>query len=224
MGSPTATGQEAAPALSRYLEEVILPLVPPSTNSYIADLACGGGDLLSTLKVAGYTRLAGVDISNEQTELCHARGLTFVTKGDARDFLIERVGEFDCIVAMDLFEHLELGQSIELAQAAVRALCPGGRLVIQTCNANSPVFGSVRYADVTHVTAYTPLSLRQLLRAAGFKSVDVHPVTPIGRGARGLIRRSAWMLISGLVRLYLLVETGQRGHIVSRNVIAIATL
>jgi hypothetical protein len=111
---------------------------------------------------------------------------------------------------------------MELARAAAGALRPGGRLVIQTCNANSPVFGSVRYADLTHVTAFTPLSLRQLLLAAGFRSVQVRAVVPVGRTGVGLMRRAAWELLSGLVRLYLLVETGQRGQIVSRNVIAVA--
>jgi 2-polyprenyl-3-methyl-5-hydroxy-6-metoxy-1,4-benzoquinol methylase len=223
MGSSGA-GHETPPELARYIKAVILPLLPRSTDAQIADLACGGGDLLAILKAVGYTRLAGVDISMEQTERCHARGLSFVIKGDARDFLVNRVGEFDCLVAMDLFEHLELTQAIELARAVARSLRPGGQLVIQTCNAISPFFGSVRYADLTHVTAYTPQSLRQLLRAAGFRSVDVHPVAPVGRSARGLVRRAAWELISRLVRLYLLAETGQRGHIVSRNVIAVATI
>lgn len=224
MGSSPGTGDETPPASARYLEAVIRPLVPTSTSALIGDLACGGGDLLATLKSSGYTRLAGVDLSTEQVQRCHARGLTFVIKADVRDFLIDRVGEFDCLVAMDLFEHLELPQAMELASAAARALRAGGQLIIQTCNANSPLFGSVRYADVTHVTAYTPQSLRQLLRAADFKSVDVYPIAPVGRSVVGLIRRATWTLVSALVRFYLLVETGQRGHIISRNLIAVATV
>jgi SAM-dependent methyltransferase len=224
MALSTTAAPETPPALARYLKAVILPLMPPSRNAFIGDLACGSGDLLASLKAAGYARLAGVDISEEQTEQCQVRGLTFVAKGDAREFLIDRVGEFDCMVAMDLFEHLELPQAVELAQAAARALRSGGRLVVQTCNANSPVFGSVRYADVTHTTAYTPQSLRQLLLAAGFRSVDVQGVAPVGRSVNSAIRRAAWSLMSGLVRLYVLVETGQRRQIVSRNLVAIATL
>jgi SAM-dependent methyltransferase len=224
MGSPVGSRDETPPALARYLEAVILPLLPPSTNARIADLACGGGDLLATLNAKGYSQLAGVDISAEQTERCHARGLTFVTNGDVFDFLAERKDEFDCLVAMDLLEHLELAQATELARSAVQILRPGGCLVVQTCNANSPVFGSVRYADLTHVTAFTPLSLRQLLLAAGFRSVEVRGVMPVGRTAIGLLRRVVWEFLSGLVRLYLMVETGQRGQIVSRNVIAIATI
>jgi SAM-dependent methyltransferase len=150
--------------------------------------------------------------------------LTFVTRGDVLDFLVDHADEFDCLVAMDLFEHFDLAKATEIARAAVRALRPGGRLVMQTCNANSPVFGSIRYADLTHVTAFTPLSLRQLLLAAGFRSVEVRGVMPVGRTAIGLLRRVVWEFLSGLVRLYLMVETGQRGQIVSRNIIAIATI
>jgi 2-polyprenyl-3-methyl-5-hydroxy-6-metoxy-1,4-benzoquinol methylase len=224
MGLSNAPGLETPRALAHYLEAVVLPLMPPSTEANIGDLACGGGDLLASLKAAGYTRLVGVDISAEQTERCHARGLEFVVKGDVLGFLGDRVDEFDCLVAMDLFEHLELTQAMELAHAIARTLRPGGWLVIQTCNANSPVFGSVRYADLTHVTAFTPLSLRQMLLATGFKSVQVRGVRPIGRAPSQLLRRAAWKVLGGLVRIYLLVETGQRHQIVSRNLIAVATV
>ena len=218
---PTSANRETPPQIVRYLDAVIRPLLPSSTNARIADLACGSGDLLATLIAAGYTRLAGVDISTEQVQRCHARGLMFVSRGDVRDFLKNRGGEYDCLIAIDLFEHLKLDQAVELARAAAQALTPGGQLIIQTCNANSPVFGSVRYADLTHLTAYTPSSVRQLLLAAGFDSVHVLPVKPTGRTFVGGIRRAAWELLSGAVRLYLFVETGQTGQIVSRNLIAV---
>jgi SAM-dependent methyltransferase len=81
MGSSSAAGHETPPALARYLEAVILPLLPSSTDASMADLGCGGGDLLTSLNAAGYTRLAGVDLSTQQIARCHARGLTFVIKG-----------------------------------------------------------------------------------------------------------------------------------------------
>jgi predicted TPR repeat methyltransferase len=172
----------------------------------------------------GYSALDGVDLGGNNVARCHARGLDFVAHQDALLFLAGRIAQFDCLVAMDLLEHLELAQAMELARAAVSSLRPGGRLVIQTCNATSPLFGSVRYADLTHITAFTPMSVRQLLLAAGFRSVHVRPVMPVGRTAIGLMRRAAWEFMSGLVRIYLTVETGQRGHIVSRNLLAVATI
>jgi SAM-dependent methyltransferase len=223
MGS-ASKGDGTPPGLARYLKATIHPRLPSATDARIADLGCGGGDLLASLRAIGYSNLAGVDLSTENVARCHARGMGFVTRGDALDFLAHRVAEFDCLVAMDVFEHLELPKAIEVARAAVKSLRPGGRMLIQTCNATSPVFGSVRYADLTHVTAFTPLSVRQLLLAAGFQSVQVHSVVPVGRTAAGLMRRAVWELMSGMVRLYLTVETGQRGHIVSRNLVALATI
>ena len=201
----------------------ILPHLPESCDARICDVACGSGELLAFLSAEGYAACEGVDRSGEQVRAAHAAGVIGVTEGDAFSFLSSRAGEFDAIVALDFLEHLVKAEVIEFLRIARRALRPGGRLVVQTCNGASPMFGRIRYGDFTHEAAFTDRSIAQVFLAAGLTPLGVYGIDPVAHGARSLVRAAAWRAIKVAATGYLAVETGVlRGHILSQNLVAVA--
>jgi SAM-dependent methyltransferase len=62
----------------------------------------------------------------------------------------------------------------KLARAVRESLKDGGRVVIRTPNMANILGMYSRYMDLTHYHGYTELSLRQLLREAGFSTIELH--------------------------------------------------
>jgi 2-polyprenyl-3-methyl-5-hydroxy-6-metoxy-1,4-benzoquinol methylase len=211
-------------AVAGHFRRHILPHLPERRDARICDVACGSGELLALLSADGYAACEGVDRSGEQVRAARAAGVAGVTEGDAFSFLSSRAGEFDAIVAVDFLEHLVKAEVIEFLRIARRALRPGGHLVVQTCNGASPMFGRIRYGDFTHETAFTDRSIAQVFLAAGLSPVGVYGIDPVAHGARSLVRAVAWRAIKIAAMGYLAAETGVlRGHILSQNLIAVAT-
>jgi 2-polyprenyl-3-methyl-5-hydroxy-6-metoxy-1,4-benzoquinol methylase len=61
-----------------------------------------------------------------------------------------REGQFDVIVAFDLFEHLEMPELRVHLEACARALRPGGLLFMRYPNGQSPLGRHDQYGDGTH--------------------------------------------------------------------------
>lgn len=206
-----------------HLSHNIMPFIPGDHSLVIADIACGSGDLLEVLKRVGYLNVMGVDLSAEQVGQVAARGLDCVELGDAFDFLDVRTGKLDVVIAIDFLEHLRESEVLRLLELVHKALSPGGRLIVQTCNAKSPFFGNYRYGDFTHQLAFTADSLRQVLLANGFTQIVIREVRPGSQTLRGYARRMLWHVVRLPLVAYLAVETGIiRGHILSQNLIAVA--
>lgn len=185
--------------------------LPNRTEAAIADLGCGDGRLLRWLNGAGFRNLTGVDLSPEQVTLACQAGLA-VVHGDALEFLERRPGTFDCLFATDLIEHLERPQALRFLDLCHIALRPGGRLVLQTPNGDSPHVGPVRYGDPTHITCYTPSSLAFLMHAAGFVAISAREQSPVASASPGsAIRAMLWTLLRGGIRLRNRIETGSPG-------------
>jgi 2-polyprenyl-3-methyl-5-hydroxy-6-metoxy-1,4-benzoquinol methylase len=184
--------------------------LPESPDAAIADVACGPGWLLRFLARRGYRSLAGVDVSAEQAALArrHAPG---VECGDVLEFLRKRPASFDLITGIDIVEHFTKDEVLDFLDACHAALRPGGRLVLQTPNGESPFAGAVRYGDFTHETCFTPALLRQLLELSGFEGVECREAGPIPRGAASLVRVALWRVVRALLRLWNLAETGNAG-------------
>src|SRR6185503_2655140 len=134
----------------------------------------------------------GVDVSEEQ--VAYARDtlkLTNVTCGDATAWLAARPLRFDCILALDVLEHLDNGALVALMEAARAALRANGVVIVHAPNALAPL-SPLRYADLTHVRAFTDKSLAQLFRAAGLVPRAFTETAPHGRGPAGTLRRILW--------------------------------
>jgi 2-polyprenyl-3-methyl-5-hydroxy-6-metoxy-1,4-benzoquinol methylase len=184
--------------------------LPDDLESVILDIGCGAGTFLGYLNEKGYRNISGLDISPERVSLAR-KSLPEVEfqQGNLFDFLADKMKAYDCIVALDVIEHLEKERVLEFLDAAYRSLRPGGGLILQTPNAASPWSMETRYGDFTHDCCFTPGSLRQLLVMAGFSEIVFQEAGPSPQGIISFVRFVLWKAVSFCFRLYDLVETGR---------------
>jgi 2-polyprenyl-3-methyl-5-hydroxy-6-metoxy-1,4-benzoquinol methylase len=210
---------------SRYFSEAtIRQAAITSQEAVILDLGCGYGRLLLTLERLGYHNLRGVDVSEEQVRLAGELGLPCVTRNDALSFVRGiPEGEVDVVFALDVLEHLPKESLIDLVSAVYRALKPGGRFLIHVPNGQAIFSGSIVYGDLTHQTAFTQTSMRQLLRVCGFDQISCFEDQPIVHGPISLFRNLAWRVIRLAFAFIYLVETASSSILLSQNFMAMAT-
>jgi 2-polyprenyl-3-methyl-5-hydroxy-6-metoxy-1,4-benzoquinol methylase len=70
-----------------YLGHLIARYLPQDRASRIVDLGCGHGTFLYFLSRAGYTRIAGIDTSQQQIDLAHRLGISQGNWATWRNFL-----------------------------------------------------------------------------------------------------------------------------------------
>ncbi len=102
---------------------------PPHPGAPLLDLACGGGLLSVALtgRLAGW-RHVGVDLSAPALRLAAGHGVAAI-RADVHQLPFPD-GRFSCVVAGELFEHLD---DLDGVCAAIgRVLAPGGTVVIDT--------------------------------------------------------------------------------------------
>lgn len=205
-----------------YTLHLIKKHFPKNKTARIADLGCGYGKYLLTLQKCGYEKLAGVDISAEQIEAAQSLGLNHVEQGDLMSFLSNQSDGIDVILLMDIIEHLTYQEVFDLLELAQKRLSDNGMLILHVPNAEG-IFGMrIRYGDITHESAYTPSSIRQLLHTNGFRHVEVFEDKPLIYSLTSLIRRVIWTVFTLPFRLLLMAETGERKFILSQNMLVIA--
>ncbi len=196
-----------------------LPLLGDLDRSApILEIGCGSGALLEYLGRRGFSQALGIDLAVEQVELAVRRGAR-AEQAEALDYLRTRQAELAAIVAVDVFEHLTKDELVKLVALARAALRPGGRLLIQTANGAGLFPRQVIYGDLTHLTIFTPESLGQLLRAAGFQNLAFYETGPIPIRLRGKLDLALWSAIKGVANAVRHIETGKRQTIWTENFI-----
>lgn len=186
--------------------------LPADKDARIVDLACGAGSLLHFFHERGYSNIAGVDISPEQVAL--SRQVTGeVTQDNVLHFLQTHENIFDLITALDLVEHFHKEEVLIFLDGCYAALRPGGRLILQTPNAESPWAAGIRYGDFTHEVCFQSHSLGRLMRLTGFVNVAGREQGPVPKGysTASRVRYILWRLIRLALQFYNLVETGGAG-------------
>lgn len=179
--SPFYSGFEARYRGSRELIgarlEVYRPFVEPLArsckNPTAIDLGCGRGEWLELVNRLGY-QSQGVDLDEGMLEACRARGLN-VEQGDALDYLKARQ-DGSCVVvsSFHMVEHIPFGALQQLVEQSLRALKPGGLLIMETPNPeNLLVSGLDFYLDPTHHKPIPPDLLSYLPEYHGFERVKI---------------------------------------------------
>lgn len=195
--------------------------LPPRRDAAIVDLACGGGQLLHFFQERGFTNLRGVDLSPEQVHL--ARQVTpKVAAADLLDFLAAHPRAFDLITALDIIEHFHKDEVLRFLELCRRALNPGGRLILQTPNGESPFGGGIRYGDFTHEVCFTPRALLRLLALCGFKEPEARETGPApwGHSAASTVRFTVWQCLRAGLQLWNLAEGFKGSQVFTRVFLA----
>jgi SAM-dependent methyltransferase len=171
----------------------------------------------------GYDNAEGVDSSEEQVATAAKLGVKNVRCEDALALLDRATGEYNCIIALDLIEHLTKTEVLSLLARASTALRPGGVIILQTTNAASPFCGRLRYGDFTHESSFTASSLGQVLRVAGLTEIHVYETPPVIYGVLSFVRAMLWKILHVVYCGLVAVETGDmRGSILTQNILAVA--
>lgn len=174
----------------------------------VLDLGCGTGELCWLARDQGAVAVTGVNLSQE--EIDYARPyvpVTFICE-DILLFLSKQPNDsVDFVFAMNILEHLDRDKLVAVLEQSVRVLRPTGQLIAMVPNAISPYGSMTRYWDITHQLAFTPSSMRQLMRLCGFASIEFREWGPRPHGAISGIRFMLWQLIRSAIALRLLVET-----------------
>lgn len=208
---------------SRTWQRTLGRFLPDSRDKRLVDIGCGDGKLLWWLQSIGFKTAEGIDISEEQIRIAESLGIANVSVCDIRAYLESREGSLDMIFLRDVLEHFRKDEIMDILAALRSALRPGGRLLLQVPNAESPFFGRIRYGDFTHELGFNSTSLAQLLHNSGFKDDEYHPSGPVLNGARSVPRLLLWKCAEALYKVLLYAEVGPGRKIVTQNIIAVAT-
>jgi 2-polyprenyl-3-methyl-5-hydroxy-6-metoxy-1,4-benzoquinol methylase len=223
LASIRSHGPETLESDRRVWRDYFAALLPADRAARIADIGCGSGSFLYFLKHQGYINACGVDRSPEQIAMAKRHGIEGAIEGDAMCFLYDNRQAFDCLVTVDVIEHVDRAMTLAFLRAMFDALRPGGRLILRTANGAGPLAGHTRYSDFTHVQAFTISSISQVLRLSGFEAIEVLPEGPRVHGPVSAVRWTLWQAMNAVLRFCLTVETGQlQREIFTQDLIAVA--
>ena len=209
---------------SRQARHRFAELLPSNLRSRMLDLACGPGHFLYFLTQRGFENVQGVDNCSGAVTRALRMSLP-AQKADIFSFLEISQEQFDCITALDIIEHLTDQQARDLFTLIRLRLNPGGTVIFQTVNGESPWCQSYFASDPTHETLFTPRSLRSLLGLAGFSDVVVREVVPPPGPVKFLPRHYAWKVLRLIYATLNFIETGAGvSGVYSRNFLLRATL
>jgi 2-polyprenyl-3-methyl-5-hydroxy-6-metoxy-1,4-benzoquinol methylase len=181
--------------------------LPASKDATIVDLACGGGKLLYFFKERGFRVISGVDISPDQVKLAR-QVIPEVVEANALDFLAAHPHAFDLITGLDIIEHFQKEEVLRFLDLCHAALRPGGRLILQTPNAESLWGCMYRYGDFTHEIAFNPNLLLNLLALCNFRDLEIRETGPIpwGHSLASTMRYVVWQGFRAFLHLWNLAE------------------
>lgn len=186
--------------------------LPHDRETPVLDLGCGAGYFLYLAQKLGYRHLTGVDLNADQIAFARqACADARIVHGDAMALLAETPGHYGLITGFDLIEHFAKGDLFDLLNAITAALAPGGTVVFQTPNAESPWGMKIRYGDFTHELAFSPQGLGSLLGLVGLDDYQARECGPYIHGVKSFVRFGLWRVLHDGLAFWNIVETGSPG-------------
>ncbi len=139
----------------------------------VLDVGFGRGELLELLGELG-VEARGVETDATLVARAAESGLD-VTLDDGNTHLRQiEDGSLGGLTLIQVIEHLEPQDALDLVPIAARKVRPGGKVIIETVNPQSLyVFARSFYLDPTHVRPVHPAYLEFLFREAGFADVEI---------------------------------------------------
>jgi SAM-dependent methyltransferase len=124
----------------------LLKWCEPVAGLDVLDLGCGEGYFARRLKERGAGSIRGIDVSEQMVRAAEEReqkerlGIAYEA-GDATDLGHIDDGSFDLVVAVFLFNYLDLDQTRHTMAEVFRVLRPGGRFVFAVPHPSLPFIG-----------------------------------------------------------------------------------
>jgi 2-polyprenyl-3-methyl-5-hydroxy-6-metoxy-1,4-benzoquinol methylase len=156
----------------KYYKRILCNLLPKDKNINILEIGSGFGFCLQALDELGYKNVTGLDISPEMAEVSLNFGYSTTIVSDTLAYLEKKSGnQFDIILLFDVLEHFKVEQIEPIIKQMFEKIVEGGRLIIQTPNANFIFASRMRYIDFTHTIMFTENTIDYLFKNAGFSSI-----------------------------------------------------
>lgn len=187
-------------------------------DGILIELGCGDGGFMRELRAAGFVDVRGVDLSPSYA------GVEHVHIGDAADYIAGfTIRSIDCIVALDVFEHIPQDQLRHLLRMAGTRLKPGGRVIFRVPNMGSPLALLNQHGDLSHVNAFNEISVRQIAFDTDMDVVAIH-AEPLAypRSPRGLMGMALWPVYRAGTKM-VLAAFGVQPQILTPNLVAVLT-
>jgi SAM-dependent methyltransferase len=159
--------------LIRERQRYYLPFL--AGHAPVLDLGCGRAEMLDLLTEQGIPA-QGVDVDEGMVARARAKGHN-VIRADALTELESRPAEsLGAVFCSHVIEHVSGGAIERLLRGALRALRPGGLLLIETPNPYFPFWLRAFWIDPTHRRPVFPEALLTLCAGVGFAEVlHTHP-------------------------------------------------
>lgn len=144
-----------------------------NNSGKLIDIGCGRGDMLKAFANVGMD-VIGSDVSPAASKHCEPHPVVLANLEQDSVSILESMGieseSLGFVFSKSLIEHLN--NPLPVLEAAHELLKPGGVAVIMTPSWVHTKWGPF-YLDYTHVTPFTAPSLKDAMRFAGFKNVNV---------------------------------------------------
>ena len=136
----------------------------------VLEIGCGTGIFLEFIKQKGITNFSGIDTDPLVLDYMPNDLKEKIIISDVNDYLssLKNKIKFDRVVMLDVLEHFNPQEGVNLLERIKPFLKKDGGIVIRVPNLASPWGGKWQYHDLTHKAAYTSGSLKQLGFMAGF--------------------------------------------------------
>lgn len=170
------------------------------TSMKCLEIGCGTGHFLSYLHHKGVKDITAIDLDPKLSDVIPPQVRPFFQAIDVFEFLDSASSEklYDRIFMFDVLEHFSAEDGRKLLMALNRILAPNGEIILKMPNASSPWGLQFQYGDVTHITGYTPDSIRQMAISAGMKCRACHPQV-LGNRQRQRTDKFLQMILNKLI-------------------------
>lgn len=204
------------------LQEEILRSLPSERNAKILDAGCGCGGFLNTLSKMGYNNLSGIEIGKEQCEFLSDKGFN-IHRVDIIEFFEKTKDRYDFISMLDVLEHFNKSEVIELIPLLRKCLNEGGILLLRVPNGEAIFKGSIMYGDFTHETFFTKRSLTQIFLTYDFDSIRVFPALSFGKSIKGSLKKFLFKSYARIYKFFLTLENPESGQtfLPTQNIIGV---
>ncbi len=157
----------------------------------VLDIGAGRGEFLELLREQGLSG-RGVDSNAAMAAACRQAGLV-CEEGDALACLAAVPdGALGAVTGFHIVEHVPFRTVVRLLDETLRALAPGGLLLLETPNpANILTASRYFYLDPTHRNPLPGEMMAMIAQARGFVDVEIVPLHPMAQRFPGTDRTLA---------------------------------